>query len=292
MTISNVMVLVVLTLQLVGCHGAAPSAPSAPIPAIPVTLSTSTLVYGYVADTLLRPLAGATVEVLDGPQAGVVVTSIATGEFQLNGTFDDATRFRASKAGLVATTGTLAPKCPTCNGRSLTFYLTVEAAPVSIAGDYTLTLTADPACRALPDDVRTRTYAATISPATSGNTPANSVFWATVSGGSFLQYFNWFQVGVAGADVGIELRGEGPSIIEDMGTVIKDMGTHRYVAFEGRADVRVATSLVSTITAPFDGSIDYCELKSDIGSYYNCSAGATANVPCTSKNHLLTLTRR
>ena len=240
--------------------------------------------YGYVADTLLHPLAGATVEVLDGPQAGVVVTSSATGAFQLNGTFDDATRFRASKAGLVAATGTLAPKCPTCNGRSLTFYLTVEAAPVSIAGDYTLTLTADPACLSLPADVRTRTYAATISPATSGNTPANSVFWATVSGGSFLQDDNWFQVGVAGADIGIELRGEGPSVVEDM-------GTHRYVAFEGRADVRVATSVVSTITAPFDGSIDYCELKSDIGSYYNC-VEATANVPCTSKSHLLTLTRR
>jgi hypothetical protein len=161
----------------------------------------------------------------------------------------------------------------------------VDAAPVSIAGDYALTLTVDPACPSLPDDVRTRTYAATISPATWGNTPANSVFWATVSGGSFLQYYNWFQVGVAGADIGIELRGDGPSVIEDM-------GTHRYIAFEGRADVRVATSVVSTITAPFDGSIDYCELKSDIGSYYNCGAGATANVQCTSKNHLLTLTRR
>ena len=286
MKISNVMVLLVLALELVGCNGAAtPSAPSPPPPTLPVTQSTSVLVYGYVADTLLRPLAGATVEVLDGPQAGVVVTSIGTGQFSLSGTFDDTTRFRASKAGLVPATGTLAPKCATCSGRSLSFYLAVAAEPVSIAGDYTLTLTADPACPSLPDDVRTRTYTATIVPAPWPNTPANSVLMATVSGGAFLPYYNWFVVGVAGGDVGIELRGDGPSIIEDL-------GAHRYVAFDGRADVRVAASVVSTITAPFDGSIDYCELKSDIGPYYNCGSGATANVQCTSKNHLLTLTRR
>jgi hypothetical protein len=43
-------------------------------------------------------------------------------------------------------------------------YLAVLASPVNIEGDYTLTLAADAACDALPNDLRTRTYAATVRP--------------------------------------------------------------------------------------------------------------------------------
>ena len=283
MKIAHLMVLVVAA-GSIDCGGSTPKSLSSPTAVIPVNQPAGTLVYGYVADTLLRPLAGVTVEVLDGPQAGAVLTSSLTGQFQAIGPFDDATRFRASKPQFVTATATLAPKCPLCNGRSLTIYLAVAAAPVGIAGDYTLTLTADTKCTDLPDDVRSRTFATTILPTAIRNGPADSVLRGTVSGDSFLPYLNGFEVGVAGNDVGFEFRGEGPSLVEKL-------GANRYVAFEGRADTQVAATGVSTITAALDGAIVYCELKGDMGAYYNC-AGAIAVTGCSSTNHQLTLTRR
>lgn len=286
MRMSRVIVFAVLVLGLTGCRGSGSSAPSSPSPIQPLAPQTgSVLMNGYVADTLLRPLAGVRVEVLDGPQAGAFTTSGATGEFSMTGTFDDTTRFRASKADLVTATATLSPKCPTCGQRFIYFYLTVAASPVSLAGDYTLTFMADPACAGLPDDVRTRTYAATIAPVLDSHVPVNTVLRAAVSGGSFLPYYDFFSIGIAGNDVAMEVRGEGPSLVEHV-------AGNRYLAFDGRAEASVGTAPVSTIAASFDGSIDYCELASDMGAFYNCGVGAIANVQCTSKNHRLILTRR
>jgi hypothetical protein len=284
MKITHVMVLVVFAVGSIDCGGSAPTGLSSPTAVFPVNPSASTLVYGYVADTLLRPLAGVTVEVLDGPQAGAVLTSGLTGQFQANGPFDDATRFRASKPGFVTATATLAPKCALCNGRSLTIFLAVAAVPVSVAGDYTLTLAADAACTDLPGDVRSRTFETTIVPTAIRNGPADSVLRGTVSGDSFLPYLNGFDVGVAGNDVGFEFRGEGPSLVEKL-------GANRYIAFEGRADTQVGAAGVSTITATFNGAIEYCELKGDMGAYYIC-AQTIAFTRCVSTNHHLVLTRR
>ena len=210
---SRGIVLLLLSLGLAGCRGSASSTPSGPSPVqqpVPVPQPGGVQMNGYVSDTLFRPLEGVRVEVLDGPQAGAFTTSTATGQFSLAGTFDDTTRFRASKDNLVAATETLTPKCATCNGaRFIYFYLAVLAPPVSIAGDYTLTFMADLACAGLPDEVRTRTYSATIAPVSGPYAPANTVFRVTVSGGSFLQGYDGFPIGVAGNDVAIELRGEG-----------------------------------------------------------------------------------
>ena len=42
-----------------------------------------------MVDTADRPLAGAIVDVVDGPQAGTSATSDTKGEFSLTGAFDD-----------------------------------------------------------------------------------------------------------------------------------------------------------------------------------------------------------
>src|SRR5262249_11679345 len=115
------------------------------------------LIHGTVNDTAFRPLPGATVEVLDGPQTGMSTIVDAEGSFSLSGTFDDATRFRAAKEGHLTTTQ-VSRTVPNA-GRYLDFHLEVSAPPVNMAGDYTLTFIADSACVGLPDDMRTRTYA-------------------------------------------------------------------------------------------------------------------------------------
>jgi hypothetical protein len=63
-------------------------------------------VNGWVFDSAFRPLAAASVEVLDGPQAGTSATANAEGHLSLTGTFDDTTRFRATTEGHVAATQT------------------------------------------------------------------------------------------------------------------------------------------------------------------------------------------
>jgi hypothetical protein len=46
-------------------------------------------VRGWVRDTAFRPLAGAQVELLTGPQAAVVVTTDSTGEFSFTAMVGD-----------------------------------------------------------------------------------------------------------------------------------------------------------------------------------------------------------
>src|SRR5262245_33620006 len=103
------------------------------------------MVNGYVSDGVFRPVAGAVVEVLDGPQAGLSATVGGGGEFTLAGNFDDTTRFRARREGYVDSIGTLSPRCATCAVAPRFVYLVlgIPAPPVEIAGEYNLTLVAD-----------------------------------------------------------------------------------------------------------------------------------------------------
>ena len=141
---------------------AASASPDAPTPA-----ATITSIFGFVIDTAFRPLAGARVEVLDGPAAGTSAIADANGAVSLSGVFDANTRFRATLDGHVAATQTWRCSVATCPGPTranpwLGFYLAVEAAPVDIAGEYTLTLAADPACTDVPEHARNRRYPASV----------------------------------------------------------------------------------------------------------------------------------
>ena len=163
-----------LALAVSSCGDNRPVSPAAPTPTAvgpsgPVpTPPSGELIKGAVYDTAFRPIVGALVEVMDGPTAGLSTTTDGTGGFSLTGTFDETTRFRASKEGHVTATGTLRPSCAACNPhRWIFFYLESPIPPTNIAGDYTLTFIADAACASLPNEMRTRTYAANISPASS-----------------------------------------------------------------------------------------------------------------------------
>ena len=275
----------------------APSAPSAAAGTVSQPGPAVANIFGFVLDTGYRPVAGARIEALDGPQAGASATADTTGQFSLSGTFNSATRFRATKDGYVAATQTwncsVGAGCSATGARPwLGFYLASLVSPLNIAGDYTVTIVADSACADFPDDVRTRTYAAMITPSSS---PSSS-FTLTASGESFVGNLNNFPIGVVGNYLNLWLHGgHDPALVEQL-------APNTYLAFSGIATASVETSPVSSISMPFDGWIDYCVLKTPMGSIYNCGTSnttgepipglATTSVHCESKNHQLLLTRR
>lgn len=285
MRTSAAIVLVVIASAVAGCNrnGSSRSL-SGPSP-VPVTASPAVALplSGYVGDTGFRPIVGARVEVLDGQQAGTVMFSGADGHFSYPGAFAGAANMRATKEGYNAATS------PTYRGTDVIyvgFGLAPLAAPVRVAGNYTLTIVADPTCTQLPVDARTRSYEATLTPNTAQNLPANTRFIGGVTGGPFAPYANMFWAGVAGDYVGVSVSGEGPSIVAQI-------GPNRYVAYDGSAGATVTGPEVSTLSAPFSGLIEYCELSSPIGSYYDCSPSrAVVREQCTSANSRLILTRR
>jgi len=271
-TMNRLAAILCLALPGISCgdHASAPVAmpnPVAPSPTAATAPSSpangSLFVKGTVSDTAFRYISGVKVEVLDGPQAGMSTTSSASGGFSLTGIFDDATRFRATKDGYVTATRTMQPFCAPCNpNRWISFSLEVPAEPANMAGDYTLTFVADSACVALPNELRTRTYNATIPPASNGS-PANFVI--IVDGA--LSDWNVLDMGLSGDYVAIWLE-----------TLVEQIAPNTSLSFGGLAAAAIGTSAQSTIALTFDGSIDY-------------KVSAT-HAQCTSKNHQLILTRR
>lgn len=287
MTIRSAIAPVVLACSLSGCNSRSPVAP-APIPlaGVPQTIpqpTTAYEVFGYVADTAFRPLAGVAVEVVDGPQAGMLLTSGAAGTFTYSATFGGSVTVRATKDGYItATKGILAN--PSLGRAWIFFELAPIGQPVQAAGDYALTITADNTCGGLPDEFRTRGYAAKVVERANSSTPTSMRFDGSVSGAVFVS--NLFWIGVAADYVAISLEGEGPSIVEKV-------APDAYLAFYGTAGSSVAASTLSTITSAFDGSIEYCVVTSATSPYYDCYEGrAITREVCQSKNHQLTLTRR
>ncbi len=245
-------------------------------------------VNGLVLDTAFRPLTGATVEVLDGPYAHASTTTNAAGQFSLLGVFDSTTRFRASADGYLPATatairGTTSPR--------LDFYLVLPVQSVSMAGDYSLTITADAACADLPSEARTRTYTAFVMP--HPWSPA-TYFDVTLGGAPFLDAFDRRErssIAVAGEHVALWFGGERqPALVERLSPTT-------YVAFGATASTS-AGATASSLAAPFEGFIDYCvmpaatELPMD-GYSYNCApAKAVAHLRCESSAHRLALLRR
>jgi hypothetical protein len=274
------------------CNGRPPTAPQpGPLPrdpAAPAPAPVETVIRGYVQDSAFRPLFGARVEVLDGPQAGRFATTTRTGEFELSGAFDETTRFQATKEGYAAGTRVTNPYCGACNPHLwVLFALAPIDPPAPLAGNYTLTIVADSACTGLPDVARTRTYAVTVEPEPHPISPPGTFFKVALSGGRFVNGRDnfWFAVARDDIAVGIGEEGWGPGIHEQLSET-------RYLGIDGFGSVSVAAP-TSTISTTFQGNIDYCELTSPVDSTYGCGPGQpTAHVACASTMHQLVLVRR
>ena len=282
--------LVVMTLALLvaACNDSSslsiPTAPTGAAAPPPTTSQSPQVLRGYVVDTAFRAIAGASIEVLQGPDAGTVMTSDAQGAFSYTGMFATPVTLRASKDGYTA--GTTAVRLLPNGSVYASFQLTSVVAPIAVAGNYTLTISADPACDRLPDDVRTRTYAASVVINGSSTAPPNTSFNGTATGALFAPFANVFWVGVSGNDVAVSTVGEGPSLAEQV-------SPNRYVAFMATARVSVSGTELSTLTGPFGGVIEYCEVPAPMATYYDCRPEvAVVREQCTSSRNTLTLTRR
>ena len=280
------LAVLVLAAAVCGCDNATtlPAAPSSSISTspIPPPLPGTLFMKGTVSDTAFRHLPGAVVEVLDGPQAGLSTTSDARGEFSFTGVFDDATRFRATKEGHVTAIRTLGAFCAPCNpNRWVHFAMEVLDTSISIAGDYTMTFVADGRCTMLPEDMRSRTFRATISQAQS-TTWANPYSTVRVGGATFFKGWDIVEMGVAGDYVAFWLE-----------TLVEQIAPTTFLAFAGQAAASIGRSDLSTIVLPFTGSIEYCVIGSEQDEFPACFQNRTlARARCDSNNHQLILTRR
>jgi hypothetical protein len=279
--------LVVLAAGLTGCDAdrrPGPSGPS-PVPQSGPPTPTGIHLAGTVSDAAWRPLAAARVEVVNGPQTGLSTTTDAQGNYQLTGTFDDTTRFRATKESHVAATWPLPPICPRCNPQYwLFFYLEALVPHANIAGDYTLTINTAGACATLPDEVRTRTYGATVTAATDST---NSRFDVAVNGSAFLENRSSFTIGMAGDYLAADVGDWG----HDYPGLVEQIGANTYLTLGGSVTASVTAG--STISASFHGVVERCELTTEWGSRYSCgSAQVVTHAKCGPTTHQLTLMRR
>jgi len=161
--------------------------------------------------------------------------------------------------------------------------------PAAIAGDYTLTFTADPGCANVPDDLRMRSYDVSIALGNFGwvgfPAGASTSFKVTPKGSAFPEGLNYFWLNVAGNYAAVVLGDH-----TDPG-VTERLGDSRYVAYGGWATVSVDPA-ASTISTPFEGWIDSC-VNPNMGPRYDCSPSATVTQNrCHSTKHLMTLARR
>ena len=273
-----------LALMLAACDQS-PASPSAT--SRPDSESNTIRLAGSVTDAAWRPLAGARVEVVDGPQLGLSTTTDANGDYFLQGSFDNATRFRATKDGHAPSTFPLPPACEPCNPHWwIHFALEALAPKPNLSGDYSLTVTASSACAALPDAVRSRTYEARVTLQSGQEFAPNSQFEVSVSTPPFLEQHRSFQLGVAGDYVGGfagDLHGF-PGLAERITPT-------SYLAIGGSIAGSTDPS-GSVVTASLSGVIDYCEVSSEMGQTFNCETGpVVAHKQCQS-THQLILRRR
>jgi hypothetical protein len=278
---------VLMSVILAGCD--TPTTPLAPSPApqaAPPPAPREVQLMGIVMDTAFRSLAGAVVEIQDGPLAGSSATTGADGRVSFHGQLDGAVQVSASKDGHLNATQTPGPTCYTCATatRWVVFYLSPTTPPVNPAGSYSLTMTADPACEGLPDELRTRTYDAAIAPSPNVRHPAGTYFQVTLSGAAFAPFYNGFRIGVAGDLVALEFWGEGLGFVEQL-------APRTTLGFAGHAEVTAGADGFSRISTMFEGVVDYCVLASDSDRFYDCTPPST-HVACKSGNHRLTLDKR
>ena len=271
--------------------------PTAPTPTVAVPAPPSGIaISGKVYDTANRPLGGATVEVVNGASAGLKVTTLADGSYAMRGEFDAGSQFRATKAGYETGLRPMAQFCQPCNPNFwVYFFLGLPVAPANIANDYTVTVTADPACTSLPGHARQRTYTTRIVPNGTQPTPANTLFAATVDGANLVTGLAWQGLWFAVAGDYLEVS---MGDLHGQPGVLEQTDANAYFSVGGLGTTTLGSSGVSRITTTFEGEILHCELRPgvaplDAGGRFDCSpARAVSRVACQARKHQLELTRR
>jgi hypothetical protein len=247
-----------------------------------------------VANTAVSPVADARVAIVN---TSLSTLTDALGRFDLKGNISSTATVQVTKDGYVAQTREAAwtaclPGVSPCLQSNLGFVLQAVAAPTDIAGDYTVVITADPACRDLPAEARTRTYSASISSVRPDNTSLEVRF----SGPSSLIFLDpVFTAGMAGDNFALGLHG---SWVHQ--AFFEKLASDSYVGINGMATARVPPG-ASTISAVLDGTVSYCRTSVPLSEpVYGCvplgsgTSGVQPEsfVPCVSRNHQMIFTLR
>jgi hypothetical protein len=235
-----------------------------------VALSPTFSLSGKVVDNAGVSIPGALVSIVGGGGTESTVLSDAGGRYELRGLPAGAITVRASKEGYVDSTSNLQlPRTFPAD-----FMLSFTGPSFDLAGNYTVTFTADAACTQLPEGTRTRTYSASVTP-----TSLNHYLFS-LSGAQF--HNNRFEASVAHRSASFSTAPDGnESVVHER---LSD-STSVWIDFFARADAVDAP----TISVPMFADYAYCP---DID---NPSHGFQCRVPritCTSSNHTFTLTRR
>lgn len=272
-----------LVISACGDNAATPAIPT-PIAPSPPT-SANLILRGFVYDTAFRPVAGVTVEIIDGPHAGTSMTTSELGTFEFTAEFvrGSLLTLRATREGYATATRSFTIPTSVRSDLYVSLPLNSLAPPVDIAGEYDLTLTADRACVDLPEEVRTRKYEVEIVPLSVPTSLRGVVY-----GASFLDGYNWFTVGIAGNHVSFIVDFDGPTIVERI-------AERTYLAIDGSGGGPVGTSKPLEITFAFEGYLFYCALNAESpgAGYSGCfpSDSTAVRSSCQAKEHRLTLRR-
>ena len=250
------------------CNSDSVTAPTSPAAMVaPQTFAAR----GGVYDTLGRPLAQARVEVQNGPQRGLTVSTDEQGRFTFEPVFTASFGARASKAGYRNQSVSIGASNPGW------FHLDSVNGSVDVSGNYTFTFTADSACTSIPGYARRRSYGVTNSltgPSSYLVSVAGGQYGATASGGG---YFNNVLYAGVFEDV-FALYLSDPPLWERF-----PQGS--YLMVSGQADGSIG-ELPARLT--LNGWFTYCP-ESVNGAEPKC---AVSEVVCRSSNHQLSVARR
>jgi hypothetical protein len=160
------------------------------------------------------------------------------------------------------------------------FWIEPTLGSPDIAGEYTLTLTADNSCTHLPVVARTRIYTARVV-AVPSSLSSNS-YNIALSGADFYpsNVNNRLSVGVSGSFARIFSFDYGIGIAEQV-------APSRYVSIWGGANAEITGSMISGV---WSGGFEYCEGPGAGPGFYRCDPEPTAD--CQALQHSVTLTRR
>jgi hypothetical protein len=252
-------------------------------------------VSGLVTDTASEPVAGVQVSIAG---TALSTTTDAAGWFELKGDMDIGATVQVSKDGYVPQarqpqwTACHPSAPPPCLSASLGILLRSAADPIDLAGEYSVTISADAACVDLPVEARARTYSASIAPTASDNTSIE----VRINGATlYADNGNTFYGGVAGDRFALNLEG---SWVHQ--AFMEQITSNQYVGFNGRA-AGTATPGAMTLSTVLDGTITACRTTVPLSEpFYECKSpwpGAPSPPPvtfaaCTSKTHRMVFTRR
>jgi hypothetical protein len=255
-----------------GCSDGNPTAPTAPV-------NPEFSLSGTVFDTAFRPLPNVIIEVVGGPRNGANATTDASGRYALTGTFTNTVSLRASRDGYVPVIRS-ATANSTSGPQDLSFSLEQIAASTNIAGEYTLTLSADASCTELPAIARMRSYPVTIT--REASSLSSQFYKISPTAGTFYpsNLNNSLNAGVAGSFVRVMSFDYGIGLVEQV-------APNTYVSIWGASNAEIRGP---TISGVWSGGFEYCEGAGTGPGFFRCSPRPMAY--CEAVNHRLTITRR